>query len=187
MLKNDKWLQEVDYLNSILKSTGLDSAIKWGADVYMHSGKNIVSLGGFKNYFALIFFHGKYLKDKAQVLTNALEDKTNAMRQWRFTSIEQIDPDLIADYIAEAVDIEISGITKTKPTKVELLIPSLLAAEFSKNPDLASKFHNLAPYKRKDFILHLDSAKREETKRQRLDKILTLIEEGRGLNDKYLK
>lgn len=187
MLKNDKWLQEMDYLNSILKSTGLDSAIKWGADVYMHSGKNIVSLGGFKNYFALIFFHGKYLNDKAQVLTNAQEDKTNAMRQWRFTSIEQIDPDLIADYIAEAVEIEISGITKIKPAKVELVIPSLLAAEFSKNPDLASKFNNLAPYKRKDFILHLDSAKREVTKLQRLDKILTLIEEGRGLNDKYLK
>lgn len=187
MLKNEKWLKELDYLNSILASTGLESTIKWGANVYMQEGKNIVSLGGFKNYFALIFFQGKHLKDADQVLMNAQEDSTNAMRQLRFTSMEQIDADLIFRYVKEAVEVEKSGLTKVKEKKPMPEIPELLSKELAQYPSLAEKFHALAPYKRKDFIIYIESAKREETKLQRLQKVVALINEGRGLHDKYQK
>ncbi|WP_325262934.1 YdeI/OmpD-associated family protein, partial [Flavobacterium sp.] len=42
-----------------------------------------------------------------------------------------------------------------------------------------------SPYKQKEFIEYIESAKREETKLTRIEKIKPMILDNIGLNDKY--
>ncbi len=186
MFNNEKWASEVAELHRIISSSGLNSTIKWGAPVYTYKGKNIVSAGGFKNHFTIWFYNGVHLKDKAKVLINAQEGKTKSLRQWRFTSKEEIDAPLILEYIQEAIINEDAGLT-IKPNKsAPLPIPEILSGAFNENSELEVAFKQLTPYKQKDYIEYIATAKRDETKQTRLEKIIPMILNGLGLNDKYL-
>jgi uncharacterized protein YdeI (YjbR/CyaY-like superfamily) len=50
---------------------------------------------------------------------------------------------------------------------------------------LTTKFHAFAPYKQREFIEHITSAKQEKTQIVRLNKIIPIILAEKGLNDKY--
>lgn len=84
MLSNKKWEKEIALLEAIISKMPMEKCIKWGAEVFTYNGRNVVSYGGFKNYFALWFFNAVFLKDKYKVLINAQEGKTKSLRQWRF-------------------------------------------------------------------------------------------------------
>ena len=43
-------------------------------------------------------------KDKQKKLINAQEGVTKALRQWRFSSVDEIVPELIKAYIHEAIN-----------------------------------------------------------------------------------
>jgi uncharacterized protein YdeI (YjbR/CyaY-like superfamily) len=43
--------EELKLIASILKKATLEKTIKWGAEVFTYNGNNVVSYGGFKNYF----------------------------------------------------------------------------------------------------------------------------------------
>lgn len=178
------WTEELDFLKSIINKTGLTETIKWDSPVYTYNGKNVLGLGGFKSYFGLWFFKGVFLKDENNVLVNANEENTKSLRQWRFTSINEIDEKLVLQYIYEAIEIEKSGV-EVKPEKKETVIPELLQKEFDNNPELQTAFDSLPPYKQREHCEHIESAKREATKLSRLEKCKLLILDGKGLNDKY--
>jgi uncharacterized protein YdeI (YjbR/CyaY-like superfamily) len=185
MEKDSKWQEELALLKSIILKTGLTETIKWGMEVYTHKGKNVVGLLGFKNHFTLWFYNGVFLKDEHKVLVSAQDGKTKALRQWRFTSKEEINENLVLAYLQEAIKNEEEG-QVWKPQKSEAAaIPDVLSDTFLTDKDLEKAFQKLSPYKQKEYIEHLNSAKREETKRARLEKIMPMILQGAGLHDKY--
>jgi len=184
--KVNSWQRELELLKSILNKTELIETTKWGAPVYTSNNKNIVGLGGFKNYFAIWFFNGVFLKDEKKLLVNAQEGITKSLRQWRFSSIEELDEEVILEYVHEAIQNEKEG-KAIKPVKRELIIPDYFANMLQNNPELQTAFNKFTPYKQKEFIEYLETAKREETRNSRLEKILPMISEGIGLNDKFRK
>ena len=184
--KVNSWQRELELLKSILNKTELIETTKWGAPVYTSNNKNIVGLGGFKNYFAIWFFNGVFLKDEKKLLVNAQEGVTKSLRQWRFSSIEELDEELILEYVHEAIQNEKEG-KVIKPVKRELIIPDYFTKMLQNNPELQTAFNKFTPYKQKEFIEYLETAKREETRNSRLEKILPMISEGIGLNDKFRK
>ena len=103
-----QWTDELAVLKGIIQKSGLECETKWGAEVFTFQGKNVISYGGFKHYFALWFYKGVFLKDESKKLINAQKGKTKALRQWRFTAANEIDEKLIMAYIREAILIEIS-------------------------------------------------------------------------------
>ena len=103
MEKINRWSEELSPLTEILDKTELEVLIKWGAPIYTLNGKNIVACGGFKHHFALWFYNGVFLKDPYQVLTSGTEGKTKALRQWRFTSMAEIDEKKINEYVSESI------------------------------------------------------------------------------------
>lgn len=186
-MQKEKFLNELTLLKNILDKTEMQIAIKWGAEVYTVHGKNVVSYGGFKNHFCLWFYNGVFLKDPYKVLVNANEEKTKALRQWRFTSIDQIDEQRILEYVLEAIENEKNGLS-WKPQKTEAAeIPDFLVEEFQKNTGLKTAFESLSAYKQNEYIEHFLSAKQEKTRASRLEKCIPLILEGKGLHDKYKK
>ncbi|MDZ4329429.1 MAG: DUF1801 domain-containing protein, partial [Flavobacterium sp.] len=84
--RNNSWSEELELLKSVIVKTELVETTKWGGIVYVLNGKNVLGIGGFKNYFAIWFFNGVLLHDKKKVLVNAQEGVTKSLRQWRFSS-----------------------------------------------------------------------------------------------------
>jgi uncharacterized protein YdeI (YjbR/CyaY-like superfamily) len=62
-----------------------------------------------------------------------------------------------------------------------------LERAFSQDPALKDIFNLLSLSKRREYAEHVGSAKREETRQQRLEKVIPMIFEGIGLSDKYRK
>jgi uncharacterized protein YdeI (YjbR/CyaY-like superfamily) len=174
-------------LRDLLKTTELDETIKWGTPVYTIKGKNVVGLGAFKSYTGLWFFQGALLKDKAGVLTNAQEDQTKALRQWRFTSAEEIDADLLIQYVSEAIENERQNrkieIDHNKP----LILPHELKEAMKESAALADAFNAFTPGRQREFAQYINEAKQEKTRQTRLEKVIPLILDNIGLNDKYRK
>lgn len=185
MSKINHWTEELGKLKEILSKTSLDTTVKWGSEVFTHNGKNVVSYGGVKNFFTLWFYNGVFLKDKYNVLVNAQEGKTKSLRQWRFISMDKIDEKKILEYIKEAIDIEEKGL-KIKPEKNRPVpVPRLLITALEKDKNLKKAFGQLTSGRQKEYNLYISEAKQEATKIKRLEKIIPIILEGKGLNDKY--
>ena len=182
--KTNQWENEIEQLHAIIRKTPLVETTKWGGPVYTYNNKNVLGIGGFKSYFGIWFYNGVFLKDEKKLLINANEESTKSLRQMRFNSVNEIDEKLILAYIKEAIEIEEKGLSIPKEKK-ETIIPEILQNELDKNSELLAKFNTFSPYKQREFIEHITSAKQEKTQINRLEKIIPMILEGKGLNDKY--
>lgn len=182
--KVNQWEEELDYLKAILLKTELVETTKWGGPTYTCNGKNVLGIGGFKSYVGIWFFNGIYLKDEHKVLVNAQEGVTKALRQWRFQSKAEMDEKLILQYIREAIANEKAGLTY-KPVKKEATVSEYLQQQLEKDKALQQAFSQFTPYKQKEFIEYIATAKLEKTQKSRFEKIKPLILSGIGLNDKY--
>ena len=177
----------ISILRDLALKTKVVEKFKWGSPVYSAEGKNVFWISRFKNHYGLGFFNGIFLKDPKKVLINVQEGKTQAMRHWRFKSIGEIDPPTIVVYINEAIENEKKGLRliPEKKKKSELIIPKLLKDALDINPKMEKAFNTLSPYKQRDYAEYISSAKQEKTKLTRLEKIIPMINQGIGLNDKY--
>jgi len=182
--KINQWEEELLFLKSIIDKTELVETIKWGAPIYVYNKRNVIGIGGFKNYFAIWFLNGVFLKDEKKRLINAQEDRTKSMRQWRFTSKEEVNEKEVLEYILEAIENEKQG-KIIKPSKKEAIVSELLQKEMDQNPALAEAFQKFSPYKQYEFLEYIETAKQEKTKLTRIEKVIPMILGNVGLNDKY--
>ncbi len=182
--KVNQWEEELEIIKSILSKTNLVETTKWGGSIYTHNNKNILGVGGFKSYFGVWFMNGVFLKDNAQVLVNAQEGVTKALRQWRFNSKAEIDEKLLLAYIKEAIENERKGLSH-KPEKKEVIICDFFANELKNDIPFAKAFEVFSPFKQKEFLEYIATAKQEKTKISRMEKIKPMILQNIGLNDKY--
>lgn len=175
-------------LRKIALQTEAIETCKWGMPVYTIAHKNVFGICRFKTHFGIWFYNGAFMDDPLKVLENAQEGKTKAMRHWKFTNEDQLNTDQILLYLVNAI-------TKQKEGKVHVIVknnllpqplPSLLATSL-KAHNLNTAFKAFSPYKQKEFITYITTAKQEQTKKNRIAKILPLIAKGVGLNDKYRK
>ena len=182
--KVKNWEEELLFLKSIIDKTELTETIKWGGPIYVYNKKNVIGIGGFKNYFAIWFLNGVFLKDEKKHLINAQEDKTKSMRQWRFTSKDEVNEKEVLAYILEAIENEKQGKVIRK-SKKEAIVSELLEKQMAQNPALKEAFEKFSPYKQYEFLEYIESAKQEKTKLSRIEKVIPMILGNVGLNDKY--
>ena len=102
-LDGSPWKKELSALREILNRNELVEELKWGTPHYMVDGKIVVGIAGFKQYFGLWFHQGVFQKDESNVLINAQEGTTRALRQWRFQTLDEINSELIHQYVTEAI------------------------------------------------------------------------------------
>lgn len=182
--KHDQYAAILKKLRQVALNLKLEENIKWGAPVYSLNGKNIVGLGAFKSYAGLWFFQGGLLKDEHNKLINAQEGKTAAMRQWHFSESDEPDEELISSYIKEAIANQETG-REIRPKKKPLIIPELLKEQLASDAQLSEAFDALSLSCKREYAEYIIDAKKEETKIKRLEKILPMIKNKNGLNDKY--
>ena len=178
---------QLNSLRQLLITTELEETIKWNAPTYSIKGKNVVGLGAFKNHYCLWFFNGVFLKDEANVLVNAQEGKTKALRQMRFEADDTVNSNLVLSYVKEAIQNQKLGkaIKATRTKKEDFTIPTELEFAFKGDNNLKNAFEKLSPSKQKEYCNYISEAKRESTKVSRLEKITPMIMQLKGLHDKY--
>lgn len=179
------WQGELIRLREILLSTELEEDLKWGGPCYTHGGKNVVGMAGFKSYFGLWFHQGALLKDQKKFLINAQEGRTKALRQWRMQTTKDIKPAIIKSYVKEAIKLAREGKQITPARKKPLVVPAELKKAFRENKPAGENFKSMRLGLQREYADYIADAKREDTKRRRIEKILPMLSKGIGLNDKY--
>lgn len=174
-------------LREIIHLTELVETIKWGSPVYTINKKNVVGIGSFKTYTGLWFFQGALLKDEEKVLINAQADVTKALRQWRFSTVEEIDDKLILKYLHEAIQNQKQGKEHKPERNKPVIIPDELVEIFRADKELEDCFNRFTKGRQREFAEFVSLAKQAETRNARIQKIIPLILDNIGLNDKYRK
>jgi len=186
--KQAKWTSQLTRMRKILLATELEETLKWGMPTYTIDNKNVIGLSGFKNHYGLWFHQGVFLSDKYNLLRNAQEGKTKAMRQIRITESDKPDLKKIKEYVIEAIQNLKNGkqITNAKPAHQYKLFP-LLATKLNQSKPLKTAFGKLSIARQKAYSDYISDAKRSTTKIKRIDEIVPMIRAGKSLNEKYAK
>lgn len=180
----ETWYDEHEKLRELCLACQLTEELKWGQPCYLLNDKNIVIIGGFKNYIALSFFKGALLKDEGRILVKQTES-VRAGRQLRFHSVEEITEKeaIIKAYIKEAMEIEKAGLKVPVEQKAEIKIPDELQKKFNDDPAFKNAFYALTPGRQRGYIFYFNGAKQSATRSSRIEKCRTKIFDGLGIND----
>ncbi|WP_152400539.1 YdeI/OmpD-associated family protein [Paenibacillus cellulositrophicus] len=179
------WLEETEKLREILLDCGLTEELKWGKPCYSSQGRNIVIIQGFKAYLALLFFKGYMLQDPHGILVKTGEN-TKVGRQIRFNDTQEIvelEPILRA-YIAEAIEVEQSGVKEDIIKETHLDIPEEFQIKLDENPALKAAFEALTPGRQRAYVYYFSAPKQSKTRESRVEKCTQQILDGKGLNDR---
>jgi len=173
--KHPNWEKELTKFRKMILSTELKESIKWGTPVYTFNNKNVVGLGAFKKHCALWFFNGVLLEKNTDLLINAQEEKTNALRQIKFEMGNEIPTSTLKKYVEEALTLQKAG-KVIKPVKNKpLAIQKELQMALEKDQDLRDAFQNFTKGKKREFTAYIEDAKREATRQKRLEKCIPMI------------
>jgi uncharacterized protein YdeI (YjbR/CyaY-like superfamily) len=180
MAYREQWEPEIAAMQRLLAGFAMKEECKWGKPTYTVDGKNIVILQGFKEYFALGFFHGALLKDPKKLLVQL--GQTQAARVMKFTSVKDITAKAatIKAYVREALAVEKAGLRVAPRKTSDFPVPDELTEEFRRNPRLRRAFEALTPGRQRSYLYHFGSAKQPATRAARIKKAMPAIFEGRG-------
>ena len=182
--KVKNWKDELTALRTIVLESGLVEELKWRNPCYTFEGKNIVIIGGFKEFCVLSFFKGILLSDSEKILKQQGEN-TQSARIIPFTSVSEIllQKHTILAYIYEAVEIERQGLQVEFKKTTESDFPIELENKFDEIPDLKEAFLALTPGRQRAYLLYFKAPVQSKTRDSRIDSSLLRIFHGKGIND----
>ena len=178
-----KWADPLVLLREIMLQSGLEEEAKWGQPTYTLKGKNVAMIFSLKDSCGINFFKGVLLKDDAKILVPAGAN-SNVARMLKISTaaeVSQLEPHIHA-YVAEAIELEKSGAKVPKPTEREPM-PETLANWLENDPQLQTAWDLLTPGRQRSYILHVGSAKQEQTQLNRIEKCIPKIYAGKGFNE----
>lgn len=155
---------------------------KWGPNYYLNG--MVCGFWGFKKHASLVFFQGSLLKDKKKIL---IENPGNVHnRHIKFTDVKQIDDETILEYLFEAIDNSRKGIKITEAKDKTVIIPEDVKKSF-KTAKILTYFESLAYSHRKEYMMWITDAKKEETRLKRIRQAIEKLTSKQMMHDKYKK
>ncbi len=179
-----QWSKEFAALREIIQSFALDEVIKWRWPCYTLQNKNVVLMHGFKDYCALMYFKGALLKDDSQKLV-MISANTQAERQFRFTSVEEVKANeaFIKDFIQQSIDLENAGVKFEYKKTDEYQSVEELEDKFIQDPSYKEAFYALTPGRQRGYLFYFASAKQATTRSARIEKMRDKIFDGKGFDE----
>ena len=178
-----RWREEALALRKILLQCDLKEEKKWGKPCYTYDGKNIAIIQRMKDFLALLYFKGVFLKDEDGVLEPQGPNSRAGFRM-RFTNVSEVNQSAtcIKTYIREAIEIEKAGLKLEKPRDIDL--PQELIDSFEEDPELHEAFTALTPGRQRGYNLYFSAPKQSKTRATRIEKYRDKICSGKGMNDR---
>lgn len=182
--KAKNWQKEFEQLRRIVLDCQVTEEFKWRQPCYTFNGKNIVIIGGFKEYCVLSFFKGALIKDVHNLL-ESIGEHTQAGRKIEFKNVEEIvkRESQLKSYIFQALEVEKAGLEVQHKKVSEYDIPEELQQEFDKNPDFKIAFKRLTPGRKKGYLLYFSAPKQSKTRVSRIESYTQKILDGKGFHD----
>lgn len=163
----------------------LTEAIKWNM-LCFSARKLVCGLSACKKHVSIAFFRGTELPDPARLFAGG-EANTN-IRSVRLTTLVGFNRAAFTALLHAAMDLDdrrdISPAPKVKrePWPVPGFFATALAQK--KNRKAAEGFAKLSPSCQREYLVWLSTAKREETRAQRLAQTLSALADGRKWADR---
>lgn len=175
-----QWSEGLKALREICLKAGLTEIVKWGHPCYMHADRNIAVFGAFRKDFRISFFNAALMKDAEKVLEKQ-GPNTQHPDMIRFTENKQVGEksNVIMAYLKEAMGYAEAGIKPPKQ-EIELSLPDELLDALEADPKLMDAFYALTPGRQKSYVINLSSAKKAETRINRIAKFRDKIIAGKG-------
>lgn len=146
---------------------------KWGPA--FEKNKLMMGLWGFKEHVSFVFYRGAEMSDKHKLFNYGFENAHNRVIKLR--SMKDFNEKKFADYIKEAVKVDATG--KKMVMNRTLVLPDDFAKWLSKNKKAKTFFDALPFTPKKEMVVLLNSAKQEETRKRRFEKITKSLLEGK--------
>ncbi len=180
--KRETWKQEFAALREVLLACGLDEELKWRQACYCFEGGNVVLLAGFKEFCALSFFKGVLLPDPEGILV-APGANSHSVRMIKFTSLEEITSRevVLKSFIHAAIQLERSGAKVDFSANKKVARPAELETALVKDVEYREAFEALTPGRQRSWILHIEAAKQEKTRTDRVAKAREKVMKGLGM------
>lgn len=180
-----QWEEGLAQLRTVCLDVGLVETVKWGHPCYMHSDRNVVIIGAFRDDFRLTFFNAALMRDPEGALERQ-GPNTQHPDMICFTANGQVAEleSTIRSYLRESMGYADAGLKPPK-TEVEIELPGELVEAMDADPELAEAFHALTPGRKKSYIINLGSAKKPETRVARIEKFRDKIIAGKGAQERW--
>jgi len=162
--------------------------IKWGFPVFEYKGP-MCHMASFKKHCVFGFWKAALMKDKT-LLDNARSESAMG-HLGKLTLLKDLPSDkkLIAN-IKEAMELNDAGvkITSVKKTaaKKDIKAPEDFLAALKKNKKALATFEGFSPSHKREYIEWIVEAKREETRKNRIEQAIQWMSEGKPRNWKYI-
>lgn len=180
--KAKKWKEELTQIRAILLECGLQEELKWRNPCYTFQNKNVILLGGFKEWCVISFLKGVLLNDEHAILLQAGEN-SQSVRLIKFTNLEQIIQlkPILKAYIFEAIEVEKLGLKVE--TKQEIIVVEELQDKLNQDLDFKTAFENLTLGRQRGYAIYFSAAKQSKTRIARIEKYTQKILAGKGMED----
>jgi len=155
---------------------------KWGPNYYING--MVCGYGAFQKHVNFVFFQGSMLKDKMKILLGNPGNLHN--RHLKYTDVKEINEDVLLEYLIEAIDNNKKGKKTVKAIDKTVIIANDINKEF-KLAGILNYFETLAYSHKKEYIQWIESAKKEETRKNRIENAIGKLTSKQMLNDKYKK
>ncbi len=179
-----RWGPGLSQLRQACLEAGLQETVKWGHPCYMHAGRNIVIMGGFRNGYRLTFFNAALMTDPEGVMERQGE---NTRHPDMIGFSDRLIPDdrlaIVRAYLKEAMGYAEAGL-KAPRTPRTLDWPDELVEALESDTELAEAFAALTPGRQRSYLFNLNSAKKPETRQARIEKFRPAILAGKGAQER---
>lgn len=153
---------------------------KWGPNYFLDG--MLCGFSGFKHHVKLTFYNGSAMKNSKGLFNHCVDNEFN--RSIKYTDAGEVDAKAIREYIKDSIQVNRNGFKRIVTDK-EIKVPVDLLDALSQNKKATSFFDALSYGYKKDFVEWVISAKRPETRQDRIAKTVLMCGENRKMNDKY--
>lgn len=158
---------------------------KWQFAAYWTEKGLVCGMYAAKAFVTFTFYDGALMQDAKKLFNYGDVNARN--RSIKFTTVQDVgkhEKDILS-YIQEAVENSKKGL-KTKVSEQTITVPKDLKQALQQ-AGLYERFEAQTYTMRKEYIVWVEDAKKEETRKRRIEKALSNIAKGSEMYEKYTK
>ncbi|HEX6852972.1 MAG TPA: YdeI/OmpD-associated family protein [Candidatus Polarisedimenticolaceae bacterium] len=164
----------------------IEERIKWGVPSFEYRGM-LGGMAAFKHHVTFGFWKSRLMEDFDRLFARGPRSSPMGVR---VTSLADLPAKkVLVAYVKEARRLNDEGVKEPRRASpkraVRVVVPPDLTAALAKDAKARATFEGFSPSHRREYIEWITEAKRDETRRRRLETTLAWLAEGRHRNWKY--
>ena len=164
----------------------IEEKLKWGVPSFEYKGM-LGGMAAFKAHVTFGFWKSRLMEDLDRLFARG--PKASAMGVKIESLADLPAKKILVTYVKEARRLNDEGLKEPKrsaPRKpVRVVVPADLERALARNPKARAAFEGFPPSHRREYVEWITEAKREETRRKRLETTLEWLVAGKRRNWKY--